>query len=128
VYGLLGPRTHFSGHKIEHGYELKKAGMIAAAGLRVCLDELSSVEVPKLTSAKDGKPRVTYADVADTERWMWKFLDGARTAGKLYGRALVVLWAAHYALREVMPSSERRGKVVEGCSPTTTSSSRRWRS
>jgi hypothetical protein len=74
VYGLLGPRTQFSGHRIEQGYELKMAGMIAAAGLRVCIDELSSVEVPKLKSGKDGKPRVVYADVADAERWMWRFL------------------------------------------------------
>jgi hypothetical protein len=114
VCGLLGPRTQVSGHRIEQGYELKKAGIIAAAGRRVCIDELSSVEVPKLKSGKDGKPRVTYFDVADTECWMWKFLDGATTAGELYGRALVVLWAAHYALDEVLPVGERRGGVVEG--------------
>jgi hypothetical protein len=87
--------------------------MIAAAGLRVCVDELSSVEVPKLKSGKDGKPKVVYADLAEAERWMWKFVDGAKTAGELYGRALVVLWAAHYALDEVLPHGERRGRVVE---------------
>jgi hypothetical protein len=74
VYGLLGPRTPFSGHRIEQGYELKKADMIAAAGLRLCVEELSSIEVPKLASGKDGKPRVIYADLADSERWMWKFI------------------------------------------------------
>jgi hypothetical protein len=88
--------------------------VIAAAGLRICVDELSSVDVPKLKSGKDGKPRVIYADVADAERWMWRFVDGARTAGELYGRALVVLWAAHYALDEVLAHGERRGRVVEG--------------
>jgi hypothetical protein len=40
--------------------------------------------VPKLKSGKDGKPRVVYADVADAERWMWRFVDGARTAGELF--------------------------------------------
>jgi ParB/RepB/Spo0J family partition protein len=114
VYGLLGPRARFSGHKIEQGYELKQAGVIAAAGLRICVDELSSVEITKLKSGKDGKPKVVYADVADAERWMWKFVDGATTAGELYGRALVVLWAAHYALDEVLAHGERRGRVVEG--------------
>jgi ParB family chromosome partitioning protein len=74
VFALLGPRTHFSGHKIEQGYELKKAGMIAAAGLRLCIEELSSIEVPRLASGKDGKPRITYAELADSERWMWKFI------------------------------------------------------
>jgi hypothetical protein len=114
VYGLLGPRTRFSGHKIEQGYELKKAGMIAAAGLRLCIEGLSSVEVPRLQSGKDGKPRVTYAELADSERWMWKFVDGATTAGELYGRALCVLWAAHYAIDEVVPFAQRYPSVTEG--------------
>jgi hypothetical protein len=48
--------------------------MIAAAGLRLCVEELSSVEAPKLASGKDGKPRVAYADLADSERWMGKFI------------------------------------------------------
>jgi hypothetical protein len=114
VYGLLGPRTHFSGHTIEHGYELKNAGMIAAGGLRLCIEELSSVEGPKLKSGKDDKPRVTYAELADSERWMWKFIDAASSARELYGRALCVLWAAHYAIQEVVPSSDRRGDVARG--------------
>jgi ParB/RepB/Spo0J family partition protein len=114
VYGLLGPRTRFSGHKIEQGYELKKAGMIAAAGLRLCIEELSSVEVPKLRSGKAGKPRVTYAELADSERWMWKFVDGAATAGELYGRALCVLWAAHYAIEDVVPFAQRYSSVSAG--------------
>jgi hypothetical protein len=114
VYGLLGPRTHFSGHKIEQGYELKKAGMIAAAGLRLCIEELSSVEVPQLRSGKEGKPRITYAELADAERWMWKFVGAATTASELYGRALCVLWAAHYAIDEVVPSAQRYSRVTEG--------------
>src|SRR3954468_16163630 len=43
---------------------------------------------------------------------MWRFLDGARTAGELYGRALVVLWAAHYAREEVLPGAEQRTNLV----------------
>jgi hypothetical protein len=27
---------------------------------------------------------VIYADVAAAERWMWKFVDGAKTAGELF--------------------------------------------
>jgi hypothetical protein len=114
VYGLLGPRTNFSGHRIEQGYELKKAGMIAAAGLRLCVEELSTVEMPRLASGKDGKPRVIYSDLADSERWMRKFVDGATTAGELYGRALCVLWAAHYAIDEVVAFSQRYPSVTEG--------------
>jgi hypothetical protein len=40
-------------------------------------------------------------------RWLWKFLDGAKTAGELYGRALVVIAAERYAAsRIVLPSSQ----------------------
>jgi len=39
-------------------------------------------------------------------------VDGAKTAGELYGRALVVLWAAHYAVDEVLAHGERRGRVA----------------
>jgi hypothetical protein len=43
---------------------------------------------------------------------MWRFVDGARTAGELYGRALVVLWAAHYARQEVLPRAEQQANLV----------------
>ena len=39
--------------------------------------------------------------------WLWRFLDGARNAGELYGRALVVLAAEQYASRLVLPASKR---------------------
>ena len=38
---------------------------------------------------------------------MWKFLDGAKTASELYGRALVVIAAEQYATRLVVPASQR---------------------
>ena len=40
-------------------------------------------------------------------KWLWKFVDGARTAGELYGRALVVIAAEQYACRLVVPQSQR---------------------
>ena len=36
-----------------------------------------------------------------------KYIDGAKTAGELYGRALVVIAAEQYATRLVVPSSQR---------------------
>ena len=38
---------------------------------------------------------------------MWKFIDGAKSAGELYGRTLVVIAAEQYATRLVVPSSQR---------------------
>ena len=38
---------------------------------------------------------------------MWKFIDNAKTAGELYGRALVVIAAEQYASRLVVPTSQR---------------------
>jgi hypothetical protein len=40
-------------------------------------------------------------------KWLFKFLDGARSAGDLYGRAIVVLAAEQYASRLVLPSAQQ---------------------
>jgi hypothetical protein len=39
-------------------------------------------------------------------------VDGAKTAGELYGRALVVFAAQHYATQLVLAASKRRGSVL----------------
>ncbi|MEA2129888.1 MAG: hypothetical protein QOJ85_2779 [Solirubrobacteraceae bacterium] len=39
-------------------------------------------------------------------------MDGAKTAGELYGRALVVFAAQHYASQLVLAASKRRGLVL----------------
>jgi hypothetical protein len=38
---------------------------------------------------------------------LWKFIDGAKTAGEHYGRALVVIAAEQHATWPVVPSSQR---------------------
>jgi hypothetical protein len=43
--------------------------------------------------------------------WLWKFIDGAKTAGELYGRALVVIAAEQYASRLVVPSSQQHSPM-----------------
>lgn len=47
-------------------------------------------------------------------RWLWKFVDGAKTAGELYGRALVVIAAEHYASQLVVPNSQRSSQQSWG--------------
>jgi hypothetical protein len=44
-------------------------------------------------------------------KWLWKFLDGARSAGDLYGRAIMVIAAEQYASRLVVPQSQRSAPI-----------------
>jgi hypothetical protein len=64
----------------------------------------------KLKDGSRGALRISYGDQHQPEdqvAWMWKFIDGAKTAGELYGRALVVIAAEQYASRLVVPSSQQ---------------------
>ena len=57
-----------------------------------------------------GRPRIDYGDPAKPEaavRWLWRFVDAAKSPGELYGRALVVVAAEQYAARLVLPTSQR---------------------
>lgn len=57
-----------------------------------------------------GKLRIDYGDGRDPEpaiRWLWRFIDGGRSAGEVLGRGLVVIAAEQYACRLVVPTSQR---------------------
>jgi hypothetical protein len=57
-----------------------------------------------------GRLRYDYGEHRDPQAaiaWLWKFIDAAKTAGELYGRALVVIAAEQYATRLVVPASQR---------------------
>jgi hypothetical protein len=62
---------------------------------------------------KDGSKgalRIDYGNGREPQepvRWLWKYVDGAKTAGEIYGRALVVIAAEQYASRLVVPQSQR---------------------
>jgi len=66
-----------------------------------------------LDNRKDGtkgKPRIDYGDPRNPKepiKWLWRFIEGAHTAGELYGRALVVIAAEQYASRLAVPTSQR---------------------
>ncbi len=60
------------------------ARTIAANGLRLVLDEHRTTTTPTLKSGKPGKTKVTYGDVDDAVKWLWRFVDGAKTAGELF--------------------------------------------
>jgi hypothetical protein len=57
-----------------------------------------------------GRLRYDYGDHRNPQAaiaWLWKFIDGANSAGELYGRALVVIATEQYATRLVVPASQR---------------------
>ena len=76
------------------------------------MEEYRTTLTPTLKSGAAGKTKVTYGEPEEPLKWLWRWLDGAGTAGELYGRGLVVFAAQHYALQLVLPASKRRGSVA----------------
>jgi hypothetical protein len=82
-------------------------------GIRYVVDESRQDVTKTRKDGSQGKLRIDYGKPSDTTvaeaavKWLWKFVDGAKTAGELYGRALVVIAAEHYASQLVVPNSQR---------------------
>jgi ParB/RepB/Spo0J family partition protein len=107
AYGLLGPDSlSFLGTR---GHTV---ATIAANGIRLVIDEHRTTTTPKLKSGGLGKTKVAYGEVKDAAAWLWRFLEGARDAGELYGRVLVVFASQHYAQQLVLPTADRRSSVL----------------
>ena len=74
------------------------------------IDELRTDVTKTRKDGTRGRLRYDYGEHRDPQaalKWLWAFIDGAKTAGELYGRALVVIAAEQYASRLVIPSSQR---------------------
>jgi ParB/RepB/Spo0J family partition protein len=83
---------------------------LAARGVRLVIEEFRTDVTKTRKDGSRGKLRIDYGDPKEPEKpiaWLWKFIDGAKTAGELYGRALVVIAAEQYASRLVVPSSQQ---------------------
>jgi len=88
----------------------EQVARLAASGIRLVIDELRSDVTNTRKDGSRGRLRIDYGDPREPEpavRRLWKFIDGAKTAGELYGRALVVIAAEQYASRLVVPTSQR---------------------
>jgi ParB/RepB/Spo0J family partition protein len=107
AYGLLGPDTPNYLGTGDH-----VARTIAANGIRLVLDEHRTTETPTLKSGQPGKTKISYGEPDAAVKWLWEFVDGAKTAGELYGRVLVVFAAQHYANQLALPTSQRRPSVL----------------
>ena len=74
------------------------------------IDELRADVTKTRKDGTRGRLRIDYGNPREPEaalKWLWRFVDGAKTAGELYGRALVVIAAEQHAARMVLPASQR---------------------
>ena len=92
AYGVLGPDQRGYLGTGEH-----TVATIAANGIRLVFDQQRETTTPTLKSGERGETKVSYGEVEDAAAWLWKFVEGARSAGELYGRVLVVFAAQDYA-------------------------------
>jgi ParB/RepB/Spo0J family partition protein len=106
VYALLGA-DHDSSPYTQTGDRVTR---IAAGGVRLLVEELRTDVTKTRKDGSRGRLRYDYGDHRDPQAaiaWLWKFIDGAKTANELYGRALVVIAAEQHASRLVVNGSQR---------------------
>ena len=87
---------------------------LAARGVRLVIEEFRTDVTKTRKDGSRGALRIDYGDPRKPEKpiaWLWKFIDGARSAGELYGRALVVIAAEQYASRLVVPQSQQHSPM-----------------
>jgi ParB/RepB/Spo0J family partition protein len=107
AYGLLGadsPGLIGGGNRT--------VATIAANGIRLVIEQHRKTTTPRLKNGTLDKTKVAYGEIEDATAWLWTFLDGAKNAGELYGRALVVFASQHYAQQLVLARSKRRSSVL----------------
>lgn len=106
TFALLG--SDYTGSSYGHAGE--QVLELAMTGVRLVVEEFREDVTKTKKDGTRGALRVSYGDPHQPEdpvAWMWKYIDGARTAGDLYGRALVVIAAQQYASRLVVPASQQ---------------------
>jgi ParB/RepB/Spo0J family partition protein len=106
VYALLGSDPDGSPYT-QTG---DRVARIAAGGVRLVIEELRTDVTKTRKDGSRGRLRYDYGDHRDPQAavaWLWKFIDGAKTADELYGRALVVIAAEQHASRLVVNGSQR---------------------
>jgi hypothetical protein len=104
VYALLGADHDGSaqaGEQVAH---------LAMCGIRLVIADFRTDATKTLKNGQRGAARIDYGDAHDPSaaiKWLWRYVDGAKTAGELYGRALTVIAAEQYACRLVVAQSQR---------------------
>jgi ParB/RepB/Spo0J family partition protein len=97
-----------------YGTSGERARDLAARGVRLVVEEFRTDVTKTRKDGSRGALRIDYGTPQDstaTREWLWKYIDGAKSAGELYGRALVVIAAERYALRMVLPASQQHAPI-----------------
>jgi ParB/RepB/Spo0J family partition protein len=104
VYSLMGSDYDRSPYT-QTGERIAR---IASGGIRLCVEELRTDVTKTRKDGSRGRLRIDYGAQPDAAvAWLWRFIEGASSAGELYGRALVVICAEQYASRLVLAQSKR---------------------
>jgi ParB/RepB/Spo0J family partition protein len=85
----------------------------AARGLALCHERLQATET-RTTKAGAVRERVTYPDVHEAEQALVEWIEAARTAEQVIGRAIQALALAWFADQAALPRSERRPAELPG--------------
>lgn len=108
AYSVLGPETTMFGGPGSRTV----AETIAATGIRLVFDDYRETTTPTLKSGKPGRTKITYDDPDEATEWLWRFVDGAKTAAQLYGRVLTVFACQHYAEQLVLARGRRSSSIL----------------
>ena len=106
VYSLLGADYDDS----PYTQQGERVARLAVSGIRLVIEEFRADVTKTRRDGSKGALRIDYGNGREPQepvKWLWKYIDGAKTAGELYGRALVVIAAEQYASRLVVPQSQR---------------------
>jgi hypothetical protein len=107
VYALLGSGYDDSPYK-QSGERIRR---LAMSGIRLVIGEFRTHVTKTLKSGQRGLLRIDYGDPRqpnEAVKWLWKFVDGAKTAGELYGRGLVVIAASNTRRGSSSPRASAR--------------------
>ena len=83
VFALLG--SDYDGSPYTQSGDL--IAELAMRGIRLVIEEFRTDVTKTLKSGERGKLRIDYGDPKQPEKpiaWLWKFIDGAKTAGELF--------------------------------------------
>lgn len=105
VYGLLG----YPDAALQGGSMSARTTVLAANGIRLVFPEHRLVETKMVKPNVPGKTKISYPpeNIEAAAKWLWSFVDGAKTADELYTRGLLVFAAQHYAKQTVLPTAKR---------------------
>jgi ParB/RepB/Spo0J family partition protein len=106
TYALLGPDRERSPYEQAR----ERVARLAACGIRLVVAELRTDVTTTRKDGPRGALRIDYGPHNDPQhaiKWLWNFIDAARTPAELFGRCLVVVCAEQHACRLVVPASQR---------------------